>query len=79
VAHLSLLEHSLSMHNSTNRDLPRLMNRTRRATVWSVPGQVRGRTALYVLCRCVARPAVIWTDVVHNQVVPCMFWHVLVS
>jgi len=44
VAQLSLLEHSLSMHNSTNRDLPRLMKRTRGATVWSTPGQVRGRT-----------------------------------
>jgi len=39
VAHLSLLEHSLYLHNSTNRDLPRLMNRTRRATVWSTPGK----------------------------------------
>jgi len=48
VAHLSLLEHSLSMHNSTNQALPRLMNRTRRATVWSTPGQVRGRTVSLV-------------------------------
>ena len=46
VAHLSLLEHSLSMHNSTNRDLPRLMDRTRRAAVWSTPGQVRGLTVM---------------------------------
>jgi len=44
VAHLSLLEHSLSIHNRTNRDLPRLTNCTRRATVWSTPGQVKGRT-----------------------------------
>jgi len=43
-AHLSLLEYSLSMQNSTNRDHPRMINRTRRATAWSTPKKVRGRT-----------------------------------
>jgi len=74
VAHLSLLDYSLSMHNSTNRDLPRLMNRTRRATVWTTPGQVRGRTVMQYLsvwcfaekwsmhvCECKRLPR--WTDV----------------
>jgi len=51
VSHLSLLEHSLSVQNSTNRELPRLMNRTRRATDWSIPGQVRGRTVGMIAVR----------------------------
>jgi len=36
VAQLSLLEHSQSVQNTANRDLLRLMNHTRRATIRSI-------------------------------------------